>query len=428
MTRAGEVQNNMSVLLDGERITAVADTQTLRAQNQDVPELKLDEHALLPGLVNAHTHAAMSLMRGLADDLPLMEWLEQHIWPTEAAHVNREFVADGSRLAIAEMLQGGTTTFSDMYFFAEETAGVAAQMGIRAVIGMIVIGFPSAWAKTTDEYFRKGLSVHDQFRSHERISAAFAPHAPYTVDDESLRRIATLAEELDAPVHIHLHETAQEVEDALTDHGERPIARLARLGLMSPRLIAVHMTQLNEAEIDMVAEHGVSVVHCPESNLKLASGFAPVSSLVHAKANIAIGTDGAASNNDLDMLSEIRTASLLAKGHSRDPCAFTAAQALWAATMGGAIALGQESSIGSLEAGKYADLVAVNLGDYRAQPVYDACSQIVYATHRDQVEHVWVAGEHRVSGGRLVGEDPGELAALADKWRRRISAPSASQS
>ena len=417
----GEIYSDHTIVVDDTRISAIMPTAQWRAPTHPVTEITCPEHVLIPGLINAHTHAAMSLFRGMADDRPLMEWLEQHIWPAESACVDRGFVRDGTRLAAAEMLLGGTTCFNDMYFFPDETAAAAIEAGIRAVVGMIVIDLPSAWASNIDEYFRKGQAVHDRYRAHPLITSAFAPHAPYTVDDAALKRIATLAEELDLPVHIHLHETADEIDAAVAATSVRPLRRLEGLGLVSPRLIAVHMTALEASELELLRRTGTHVVHCPESNLKLASGFCPVAELLEHEINVACGTDGAASNNDLDMLSEMRTASLLAKGLARDPCALPAATALRMATYNGAKALAMEADIGSLEVGKLADIVAIDLGDARARPLYDPMSQVVYSAHRDQVQQVWVGGRHVVQNGQLASLDAGALRASADHWQRRIS-------
>ena len=419
---AAEVLTAHSVLIREGRIAAVLPTPVATRDFTAPRIVDLPRHALLPGFVNAHTHAAMSLFRGLADDLPLKTWLEDHIWPAEARWADREFVRDGTRLAVAEMLLGGTTCFNDMYFFPDEVAAAAIEAGIRATVGMIVIGFPSAWARDTREYFANGQAVHDRYRDHPLIRTAFAPHAPYTVDDDALRQVAVRAEELDVPIHIHLHETAHEVAEAVAATGLRPIARLERLGLLSNRLLAVHMTALDAAEQRLLANAGVSVVHCPESNLKLASGFCPLAALDAAGVNCAIGTDGAASNNDLDMLGEMRTGALLAKAVAGDPCAVPAHVALRMATLNGARALGLEQEIGSLTAGKRADVIAFDLGGLRAQPVYDPVSQIVYAGHRDQVTDVWVAGRRVVEERRLLSVDEQDLIATAERWRARIDA------
>lgn len=419
---AAEVLDHHSIIVRDGRIAALLPTPVATRDFTAPKVVDLPRHALLPGFVNAHTHAAMSLFRGLADDLPLKTWLEQHIWPAEARWADREFVRDGTRLAVAEMLLGGTTCFNDMYFFPDEVAAAAVEAGIRAVVGMIVIGFPSAWARDTREYFAKGQAVHDRYRDHPLIRTAFAPHAPYTVDDDALRQIAMLAEELDVPIHMHVHETAAEVAEAIAATGLRPLMRLERLGLLSHRLLAVHMTQLEPDEYRLLATAGVSVAHCPESNLKLASGFCPVAALVANGVNCALGTDGAASNNDLDMLGEMRTSALLAKAVAGDPCAVPAHTALEMATLNGARALSIDHDTGSLVAGKSADLIAVDLGGLRAHPVYDPISQIVYAGHRDQVTDVWVAGKRVVEERRLLTLDEHDLIATADRWRTRIAA------
>ncbi|MEO6697199.1 MAG: TRZ/ATZ family hydrolase, partial [Gammaproteobacteria bacterium] len=325
--------------LHAGRIVDLLPSSQAEQRYQAAQTLHFNDHALIPGLVNAHTHAAMSLLRGLADDLPLMEWLNKHIWPAESAWVSAEFVQDGTQLAIAEMLRGGTTCFNDMYFFPDVTARVASQSGMRAGIGLIFIDFPSAWAGTAEEYLEKGLAVHDSYHDHPLIKTTFAPHAPYTVSDAPLRKIVTLAEELDIPINMHVHETADEVNHSLTHYQMRPLQRLHALGLVSPRLLAVHMTQLTDEEIAAFAAAGAHVLHCPESNLKLASGFCPVDKLIKVGVNVALGTDGAASNNDLDMFSEMRTAALLAKAVSGDATSVPAATALRMATLNGARAL-----------------------------------------------------------------------------------------
>lgn len=411
-----------SVAVSDGRILGLAPTATWRAHFSARQEIDCTRHAVLPGFVNAHTHAAMSLFRGLADDLPLMSWLNERIWPAEANFVDAAFVREGTRLAAWEMLRGGTTCFNDMYLFPEEAAAAATELGIRAVLGMIVIGFPTAWAQDVAEYLRKGQEVHDRYRDHPFVHTAFAPHAPYTVDDAALERIAVLAEELDVPIHMHVHETSQEIRDAMQNGGARPLARLERLGLLSPRMLAVHMTQLTDEEIARVARAGVSVAHCPESNLKLASGCAPLVALLAAGVNCALGTDGSASNNDLDMLTELRTAALLAKGLSGDASAVPAATALRMATLGGARALGLEQEIGTLRAGKQADFIAIDFSDPRLCPTYDPVSQIVYAAHRDNVSDVWVAGRHVVQNGVVAHADPRQLAAAATRWGDRIRA------
>jgi 5-methylthioadenosine/S-adenosylhomocysteine deaminase len=417
----GEVLDNHSIVIDDGRISAIV-TQTDSTTIEARESIDLPGHALIPGLINAHTHSAMSLFRGLADDLPLMSWLNDYIWPAEQRWVHEEFVADGSRLAIAEMLRSGTTCFNDMYFFPDVTGRVASQAGIRANIGLILIDFPSAWADDADGYLDRAVTVHDQFRSDPLIRSGFAPHAPYSVSDEPLQRLVTLANELDLPVHMHVHETAAEISASLQQHGCRPIERLQRLNLLNPALIAVHMTQLEDNEIAAVAAAGSHVVHCPQSNLKLASGHCPVGRLLDAGINVALGTDGAASNNDLDMFAEMQSAALLAKGIGGDACALPAEQALAMATVHGARALGIDRETGSLEVGKSADIVAVNLAQPETQPVYNPISQLVYAAGREQVQHVWIRGRQVLKQRQLLTLDLDQTLARAVLWQERIAA------
>lgn len=414
-----------SLAIHEGRIAAILPTADARKQYRADTELQLDKHVLIPGLINAHTHAAMSLLRGLADDLPLMDWLQKHIWPAEGRWVSEEFVHDGSLLAIAEMLRSGTTCFNDMYFYPEVTARVAATAGIRATLGMILIDFPTAYASGPDEYLSKGLALHDAYRSHPLIRTAFAPHAPYSVSDAPLDRVRVLADELDVPIHMHIHETAHEVEQSIEQNGKRPLARLQELGVVSPTLLAVHMTQLTDTEIELCAASSVSVLHCPESNLKLASGFCPVQRLLNAGINVALGTDGAASNNDLDMFGEMRSAALLAKAVYGDAGAVPAYQALRMATLNGAQALGIADQTGSLIAGKWADLCAVRLDDIESTPLYHPLSQLVYASGRYQVSDVWVAGEHLLKERVLTTLDEADILERARRWQTRISAADA---
>ena len=378
-------------------------------------------HALIPGLVNAHTHAAMTLMRGIADDLHLMDWLQNHIWPLEQKWMSEAFVRDGTDLAIAEMIRGGTTCFNDMYFFPEVTAQQAIQHGMRASIGLILIDFPTVWAENSEQYIEKGLALHEQLRHEPLITTPFAPHAPYTVADEPLQRIRVIADELELPIHMHVHETAHEIELGLEHNGQRPLARLHELGLMTPAFIAVHMTQVTDNEIEAYAQTGAHIVHCPESNLKLASGFCPVGKFLHAGINVALGTDGAASNNDLDMLGEMRTAALLAKGMASDASALPAHTALRMATLNGARALGLDDEIGSLQIGKSADIVAINLDYLETQPLYDPISQIVYAASRQQVTDVWIAGKQLLKQRNLTTINIDDLKMKLSEWQQRLA-------
>lgn len=376
---------------------------------------------LSPGLINAHGHAAMTLFRGLADDLPLMTWLEQHIWPAEGKWVDEAFVRDGTDLAIAEQIKGGISCFSDMYFFPKVASERVHNSGIRAQIAIPILDFPIPGASNADEAIRQGVELFGDLKHHPRIKIAFGPHAPYTVGDENLEKIRVIAEELDAPIHMHVHETASEVQQAVEQHGERPLERLARMGLLGPRFQAVHMTQISDDDLGLLVESNSSVIHCPESNLKLASGFCPVERLWQAGVNVAIGTDGAASNNDLDLLGETRTAALLAKAVAGSAAALDAHRALRMATLNGARALGMESEIGSLEVGKAADLVCFDLSGLAQQPIYDPVSQLIYATGRDCVKHLWVAGKQLLDDRRLTRLDEQQLCAMANAWGQRIS-------
>ncbi len=414
------VLDNHAVIVAGERIEAILPADQLEQKAPDVPIQRLAGCALIPGLINVHAHSAMALMRGLADDLPLMRWLEDHIWPAEQRWVGTEFVRDGSELAMAEMLAGGTTCFNDSYFFPDVTAATAAQVGMRAVVGLPVISLPTAWASTEDEYFSRGLEVHQALLSEPLVSTAFAPHAPYTVSDQAFERIRELAEEMDVPVHLHLLEAAGEIEGSKQRYGKHPLDRLDALGLLNNRLIAVHMTQLSESDMDRVARHGIHVAHCPASNLKLASGLCPVAGLDRRGVNVGIGTDGAASNNTLDMFAEMRLAALLAKGVSGDPEALPAARALSMATINPARALQLDDRVGSIEVGKQADLVAVRLDRLETWPVHHVLSQLVYACSRHQVETVWVAGQTVFDQGRLTHLDIDQLRAKAQEWQRRL--------
>jgi 5-methylthioadenosine/S-adenosylhomocysteine deaminase len=377
-------------------------------------------HVLLPGLINAHTHAAMTLFRGVADDLPLDRWLKERIWPAEMRLVSPEFIADGTALAIAEMLRGGITCFADMYFFPDTVAEVAAAAGMRAAVGMIVLEFPNPWAENASECISKGLAVHDAYRGHPLISTTFAPHAPYSVTDESFRRVRQLADELEVPIHMHMHETEQELRDAVALTGQRPMARLESLGLLTPALMAVHATQLADQEIERLAHSGCSVIHCPRSNLKLASGACRSADLTAAGVNVALGTDGAASNNRLDLWSEMEFAALFGKHVAKDPEALPAPAVLRMATINGARALGLDREIGSLEIGKAADAICVRLADPSVIPVFDPLSQLVYCAGREHVSDVWIAGEHLLADGALTRLDVGLLLERAHSWSQKV--------
>lgn len=418
---AGVTLEEHTVVLHGERILALLPRDEARRRHPAVRTLALPEHVLFPGFVNLHAHAAMSLMRGIADDLPLMRWLQEAIWPAEGRHVSAAFVRDGTLLAAAEMLRGGTTTCNDMYFYPDAAADAFDQAGMRAVLGAVVLDFPTPYASDADDCLRKGLAVRDRWRDHPRIGFTLAPHAPYTVSDDALQRVASLAAEIEVPIHIHIHETAQEISDSLTQHGTRPLARLERLGLPGANFIGVHAVHLDATDIDLLAHHGCSVAHCPTSNMKLASGIAPVDALLKRGINVGLGTDGAASNNRLDMFSEMRHAALLAKVSTLDATAVPAHTALRMATLNGAAALGMADRIGSIEPGKLADLCAVRLGTPETLPCFDPVSHLINVAGREHVTHVWVDGKLRIDEGKsLLHTNDRELLRLIAVWQTKL--------
>jgi 5-methylthioadenosine/S-adenosylhomocysteine deaminase len=419
--KSERVLTDCSIAIQDGRIINILPTAIALDTYLGKSTINYDHHIIIPGLINTHTHAAMSLFRGLAHDLHLMDWLENHIWPAEQKWVDEDFVQLGSQLAIAEMLRGGVTCFNDMYFFAETTAQVATKSGIRAHIGMILLDFPTQYAHDSDEYFSKGLALHDQYKAHPLVKCTFAPHAPYTVSNAPLERVAMLANELELPVHIHAHETENEITQSMEQYKVRPLQRLHEIGLVNSGLIAVHMTQLEENEINLLAETNANVVHCPQSNLKLASGFCPVQKLKEKNVNVTIGTDSCASNDDQDMLSEMHSAALLAKGVAKNAAALPAYDTLRCATINAAKALGIDQDTGSLEIGKSADLSIIDVNTIEAQPMYDPIGHIVYATQRNQVSDVWVAGKQLMSNRELLTLDQSEILVKTQEWHQNIN-------
>jgi 5-methylthioadenosine/S-adenosylhomocysteine deaminase len=415
-----QVLEHHSIAIEGNSIRAIGPTAELRASFTATREFELGTHVVMPGLVNAHTHSPMSLFRGYADDLPLQPWLEQKIWPAESRWVNEEFVRAGASLGISEMLLSGTTCFSDMYFFPEQIAKVVEQSGIRAQLASPVLDFPTVWAGDAAEYIAKATKLHDDYRNHERVRVAFGPHAPYTVSDEPLLKIAMLAEELDIGIHMHIHENPAEISDAMQHKGMRPLTRLKQLDFLGPRLQGVHLTQLNEEEISLLATLGVHAIHCPASSLKLACGISPVPALLAAGVNVSLGTDGAASNNNLDMFVEMRLAALLHKGCSGEASVMPAWQVVQMATINGARTLGMEECIGSLDIGKLADVIAVDLSHPHTSPVYDPISTLVYSARSDQVSHSWIHGTLVMENRSLLHLDLPAVLAEASRWSHKI--------
>lgn len=416
----GVVLEDHAVVVEAGRIAMVAQADEVLSIFSDAEIISLESHAMTPGLVNMHTHAPMTLLRGYADDLRLDTWLNEHIWPAENRWADDRFTRDGTELAIAEMIRGGTTCFNEMYFFVDEIADAVDRTGMRACVGITVIDFQTAWARNFREYLDKGLQVRSDFSGNDLIRFSIAPHSMYSVTSEMLAEVGELSDELDLPVHLHLLEIEREIKDSLSNHGIRPIQRASELGLLNERLLAVHMVHLEDDEIDLLAERRVNVVHCPQSNLKLASGMCRVADLMNSGVNVCIGTDGAAANNDLDLLDESRTAALLAKGVANDPKVMDAVAALEAITINGAKALGLERVIGSIEEGKMADLVAIDLSPCRTQPVHHVISQLVYATASSQVTDVWVAGRRLLEQGTLTTVDEKRILARANEWSERM--------
>jgi 5-methylthioadenosine/S-adenosylhomocysteine deaminase len=398
---ARQLLKDHALLIKKGKIADIGPKDALLARHLGVAVRHLPGQILMPGLVNLHTHAAMSLMRGFADDLPLQEWLNERIWPAEMKVMSPEFVYDGALLACHEMLLGGVTCFNDMYFYPESTARAALTLGMRCSAGIVVFEFPSQYGAGPDDYLAKGLAVRDNLRGEPLVSFTLAPHAPYTVSDESFRKVMVMSNELDLPVHCHIHETAFEIEQSVKDHGQRPLARLSDLGLVGPSLIAVHAVHLNSAEIELLAKANASVAHCPHSNLKLGSGLAPVQQLLKAGVNLGIGTDGSASNNRLDLWQEGRTGALLAKGVSANPAVFDAFTLLESLTLNSAKAIGLSETIGTLEIGKSADLISIDLGSRDLHPVYDPIAHLAYSAGRENVKEVWINGVHVVHKRQL---------------------------
>ena len=416
-----QILENCALAIDAERIIGIY-PQAEAAKRFDARKIEqLNDHIVMPGLVNAHGHAAMSLLRGYADDLPLRPWLENHIWPAESRHVSEEFVRDGTMLAMAEMIDSGTTCFADMYFYHEQIAEAVRHAGMRCQIGFTVLDFATTYGRDADDYIHKGLALNDKYGDQPLLKIACAPHAPYSVSDSAMEKIALYANELDMPIHIHCHETASEIHESLEQYDCRPLQRLRELGLLLPQSQLVHMTQVDASDISLLQDHNCHVIHCPESNMKLASGQCPVTDLMAAGVNVAIGTDGAASNNDLDLFGELKTAALLAKHASQDASALDAHAALRMATINGAAALGWDNEIGSLEAGKSADIIAVKMDSIAMQPLYNPASQLVYCNAGSQVSHSWVAGKPLLNEGQLQTMNHQSLIQAATEWRNKIA-------
>lgn len=421
-----QLLEHTAVLIHQGNIVGIAPIETARAHYQAAKTIALNEHVLIPGLINLHTHAGMTLMRGLADDISLMPWLKDHIWPAEQQIVSQKFVRDSALFGCAEMLSGGVTCFNDMYFYPQATADAVLQAGMRAQLGLVVLEFPTNYANNADDYIEKGLLIRDAWRGNQLISASLAPHAPYTVSDATFEKVITYAEQLGLGIHTHLHETKAEVAESIEKHGLRPIKRMANLGLLGPNLTAAHCVYLEDEDFALLNSHGAHVAHCPSSNAKLASGIAPINKLLNSGINVGLGTDSAASNNRQDMFTEMRMAALLAKAISEDATSVPASQALEMATINGAKAFGLEQQIGSIEVGKFADLTAIRIADVETLPCFDPTSHLVYACGREHVSHVWVAGDLRFERssqqpGLYANIEPSELKEIALLWQSKLN-------
>ncbi len=412
---------NAALVIKNGKILDLNSEETILKRYQSQNIIHKENHVLMPGLINSHTHLAMSLLKGVADDLPLMTWLKDNIWPAESAFVSKEFVKDGAELALLELIQGGVTCVNDMYFYAEETAKMIHQAGIRGFVSNSILNIPMPWAPTLEDCFLKAEQICEQVKHYELVGATIAPHAPYTNDLNSLNTAKLLAEKFNTPIHMHVQETYSELQQHDLLYKERPLETLNKLGLVSPRLMAVHMTQVSESDIELLKKSGGSVIHCPESNMKLASGACPVAQLLKNNINVALGTDGSASNNNLDLFGEMRSASFMAKLIDQDPESLSAYQLLQMASINGAKALGIENQTGSLEIGKSADFIAIDLHDAATLPVYNPISQLVYAAHAHQVTDSWVAGQLIMENRKVLNLNSEQIFQKAEVWREKIS-------
>lgn len=416
----GQLLSDYSIVIENDKIIDLVSQDKVFDEYEANDTYQLTDHILIPGLINTHTHAAMSLFKGFADDLPLQDWLNDYIWPAEKEFINSSFVKDGSILALSEMIKSGVTTFNDMYFFPDATAEAVKELGVRSNIGLVVLDFPTNYATDPEDYLLKGFEFRDKWRNEELITTSIAPHAPYSVSDEAFTLINTYSEELSINIHTHLHETQWEIEDSIEKYGITPVQRLNNLGIIGPSLMAVHCVHLNDQDIATLAKNKVSIVHNPSSNMKLGSGIADIAKMLKQNLNISLGTDSSASNNRLDIMEEMRLAALLIKGSTKSPESFSANEAIKMATINGAKALGLESIIGSIEKNKKADLVAIDLNSIENQPIYNPLTTLVYSSSRSDVSYVWIDGEIKLKDKKLVKIDEERIIQLAKKWQRKL--------
>ena len=422
MNKVAACLPNHSVAVSRGKIIDILPTQVANKQYSANTYVSKPEHVLMPGFINCHTHTPMTLLRGLADDLPLMEWLEKNIWPTEQAWLGPEFAYDGARLAIAEMIKRGTTCFQEMYFFPEKIAQAICSTGIRARNSMHIMDIKNAWGNNGIENIEKSLALYKANQHNPLMRFSLTPHSVYTVNDNTLKATRDVADEYNLPIQIHCQESQAEISTSLAKHGARPLAHLQQLNFLSSNVMLVHMTQVNNDDIAILKETGAHVIHCPESNMKLASGYCPITRLQSAGINVALGTDSACSNNNLNMMSEIRSAALLAKLMASDAEALPAYQALELATTHAAKAMQWDDEIGQLDIGFSADMITIDMSSLATQPIYHPVSQLVYAASREQVRDVWVAGKRLLDNGKLMTIDEQALKDTTTAWQKKISA------
>lgn len=409
-----------AIAVDNGKIEAIGNYEDITSVFNSDRAIGGRNRVVIPGLVNTHTHAAMVYFRGLADDLPLKEWLDNHIWPAEAKWLSPEFVSDAVELACLEMMKAGITAYNDMYFFGDSAGASTKKMGMRAVLGVGILDFPTAAAKTTEEYFEKAEAFIRNWKDDNLITPCIAPHALYTCGTETLKRARILADKHCVPIHTHLSETEGEIREIKSRFGMLPVKYLDSIGFLDKKVLAAHCVWLEDEEIEILASRGVGVSHCVESNLKLASGIAPVPKMLKAGIKVAFGTDGAASNNDLDILSEMSTAAKLHKAASKDPTVLDSRTALLMATRWGAEAIGLGDITGSLEKDKAADLVIINLDKPHLTPIYDIYSHIVYSAKASDVETVMIDGIVVVENSKLKDSNESEIIYKAKEWGKKI--------
>ncbi len=411
-----------AVAVDGGAIVGLGPREEIEEAYRGREQIDASGKLVMPGLINAHTHAPMTLFRGIADDLPLETWLYKYIWPAEAKWVDPDFVRLGTQLAAAEMIRSGTVLFCDMYFFEDDIAEACKEAGLRVVIGEALVDFPTANCKTPEEQLSYTEHLLSQWNDDSLVVPSVQPHSPYAASAELMQKSKALADQYGAPYLLHVSETRNEVQESIEKHGRTPVGRLADLGVLGPTTVAIHGVHLTDEDIELLAQHRTGVVHCPESQLKLASGFTPVPKLLEAGVKVGLGTDGAASNNDLDMFGEMGTAARVHKVIAGDPTAMPARQALSMATLQAARVLGLEDRLGSLEVGKRGDIIVLDLDVPHLVPVYDITSHLVYAAHSSDVRTVIIDGRVVMRDRELLTLDEGEIFARAREMAREIVA------